>query len=89
MSKKNQKTKTYILDLDTIVNVESRLLRYFQSQKDILQARELLIISIGAFLGMKIFDNLKFKYEDLINLMVGETFIRIEKKTGKERVLVI
>jgi integrase len=89
MSKKNQKTTTYSLDWDTSVNLESRLLRDFQSQIDILKARELLMISIGARLGMRVIDNLNLKYEDLINLMVGERFIRIEKKTGKERVLVM
>jgi integrase len=89
MSKKNQKTTTYSLDWDTIVNLESRLLRDFQSRKDISKARELLMISIGARLGMRVIDNLNLKYEDLINLKVGERFIRIEKKTDKERILVM
>jgi integrase len=65
MSKKNQKTTTYSLDWDTIVNLESRLLRDFQSQKDILKARELLMISIGARLGLRVIDNLGLKWDDL------------------------
>jgi integrase len=89
MSKKNQKTTTYSLDWETVVNLESRLLRDFQSQKDILKARELLMISIGARLGMRVIDNLNLKYDDLNNLKVGERFIRIEKKTDKERILVM
>jgi integrase len=89
MSKKNQKTTTYSLDWETVVNLESRLLRDVQSQKDLLKTRELLMISIGTRLGMRVIDNLSFKYEDLIYLRVGERFIRIEKKTGKERVLVM
>ena len=32
MNNKNQKTTTYSLDWDTVVNLESRLLRDFQSQ---------------------------------------------------------
>jgi len=89
MSKKNQKTTTYSLDWETVVNLESRLLRDLQSQKDLIKARELLMVSIGTRLGMRVIDNLSLKYEDLIYLRVGERFIRIEKKTGKERVLVM
>lgn len=89
MSKKNQKTTTYSLDWETVVNLESRLLRDLQSQKDLLKTRELLMVSVGTRLGMRVIDNLGLKYEDLIYLKVGERFIRIEKKTGKERVLVM
>jgi hypothetical protein len=81
MSKKKQKTTTYSLDWETVVNLESRLLRDLQSQKDLIKARELLMISIGTRLGMRVIDNLSLKYEDLIYLRVGERFIRIEKKT--------
>lgn len=89
MSKKNQKTTTYSLDWETVVNLESRLLRDLQSQKDLLKTRELLMISIGSRLGMRVIDNLGLKWEDLRGLNVGERFIRIEKKTGKQRVLVM
>jgi integrase len=89
MSKKNQKTTTYSLDWETVVNLESRLLRDVQSQKDLLKTRELLMISIGTRLGMRVIDNLGLKWEDLRGLNIGERFIRIEKKTGKERVLVM
>ena len=47
------------------------------------------MISIGTRLGMRVIDNLNLKYEDLMNLKVGERFIRIEKKTDKERILVM
>lgn len=89
MSQKNQKTTTYSLDWETIVNLESRLLRDFQTKKDPTKGRELLMISIGARLGMRVIDNLNLKYQDLMNLKVGERFIRIEKKTDKERILVM
>jgi site-specific recombinase XerD len=89
MSKKNQKTTTYSLDWETVVNLESRLLRDVQSQKDLLKTRELLMVSIGTRLGMRVIDNLSLKYKDLLYLKVGERFIRVEKKTGKERVLVM
>jgi integrase len=89
MSKKNQKTTTYSLDWETVVNLESRLLRDFQLKKSPNAARNLLMVSIGTRLGLRVIDNLGLKWEDLRGLNVGERFIRIEKKTGKERVLVM
>lgn len=89
MGRKNQKTTTYSLDWETIVNLESRLLRDFQNQKTHDSARNLLIISIGARLGLRVIDNLNLRWMDLMDLSVGERFIRIEKKTSKERILVM
>ena len=89
MSKKNQKTTTYSLDWETVVNLESRLLRDFQLKKSPNAARKLLMVSIGTRLGLRVIDNLGLKWDDLRGLNVGERFIRIEKKTGKERVLVM
>jgi integrase len=89
MSKKNQKTTTYSLDWETVVNLESRLLRDFQLKKTPSAARNLLMVSIGTRLGLRVIDNLGLKWDDLRGLNVGERFIRIEKKTGKERVLVM
>jgi integrase len=89
MSVKNQKTTTYSLDWETVVNLESRLLRDFQLKKSPNAARNLLMVSIGTRLGLRVIDNLGLKWEDLRGLNVGERFIRIEKKTGKERVLVM
>jgi site-specific recombinase XerD len=89
MSGKNQKTTTYSLDWDTVVNLESRLLRDFQTNKSPESARNLLMISIGSRLGLRVIDNLNLKWMDLMELKVGERFIRIEKKTGKERILVM
>ena len=89
MGAKNQKTTTYSLDWDVVVNLESRLLRDFQSQRSLTKARDLLMVSIGVRLGMRVIDNLNLKWEDLIGLQVGERFIRIEKKTNKERILIM
>jgi integrase len=89
MSLKNQKTTTYSLDWETVVNLESRLLRDFQYHKTLNSARNLLMISIGTRLGLRVIDNLGLKWEDLRGLNVGERFIRVEKKTGKERILVM
>jgi integrase len=47
------------------------------------------MVSIGVRLGMRVIDNLNLKWEDLIGLQVGERFIRIEKKTNKERILIM
>ena len=86
---KGTKTTTYSLDWDTVMNLESRLLRDFQTNKTKDKARALLMISIGVRLGMRVIDNLNLKWEDLVGVQVGERFIRIEKKTDKERILVM
>ena len=86
---KGTKTTTYSLDWDTVMNLESRLLRDFQTNKTKDRARALLMISIGVRLGMRVIDNLNLKWEDLLGVQVGERFIRIEKKTDKERILVM
>ncbi len=89
MERKGIKTTTYSLDWDTVMNLESRLLRDFQTNKSKDRARSLLMISIGVRLGMRVIDNLNLKWEDLLGVQVGERFIRIEKKTDKERILVM
>jgi integrase len=86
---KGTKTTTYSLDWDTVMNLESRLLRDFQTNKTKERARSLLMVSIGVRLGMRVIDNLNLKWEDLLGVQVGERFIRIEKKTDKERILVM
>jgi integrase len=89
MNNKNQKTTTYSLDWNTVVNLESRLLRDFKSQKTLTKARDLLMVSIGVRLGMRVIDNLSLKWEDLMGIQVGDRFVRVEKKTNKERILVM
>lgn len=89
MERKGIKTTTYSLDWDTVMNLESRLLRDFQTHKTKDRARSLLMISIGVRLGMRVIDNLNLKWEDLLGVQVGERFIRVEKKTDKERILVM
>ena len=58
MERKGIKTTTYSLDWDTVMNLESRLLRDFQTNKTKDRARALLMISIGVRLGMRVIDNL-------------------------------
>jgi integrase len=87
--KGTRKTTTYSLDWDIIVNLESRLLRDFQTEKSKSKGTELLIISIGSRLGLRVIDNLSLKWKDLIDISVGERFIRIEKKTDRERILIM
>jgi integrase len=89
MERKGIKTTTYSLDWDAVMNLESRLLRDFQTNKTKNKARALLMVSIGVRLGMRVIDNLNLKWEDLLGVQVGERFIRIEKKTDKERILVM
>jgi integrase len=83
------KTTTYSLDWDVVMNLESRMIRDFQRESTSSKGIHLLMVSIGARLGLRIIDNLNLKWEDLIELEVGERFVRVEKKTDKERVLVM
>ncbi len=89
MERKGIKTTTYSLDWDAVMNLESRLLRDFQTNKTKDKARALLMVSIGVRLGMRVIDNLNLKWEDLLGVQVGERFVRIEKKPDKERILVM
>ena len=45
MGAKNQKTTTYSLDWEVVINLESRLLRDFQSQKSLTKAELLHFIT--------------------------------------------
>lgn len=83
------KRTTYSLDWNVVINLESRLLRDFQTEKSENKGRELLMVSIGVRLGMRVIDNLSLTWKDLIELKVGEKFVRVEKKTNKERILVM
>ena len=47
------------------------------------------MVSIGVRLGLRVIDNLSLKWDDLMGLEVGEKFVRVEKKTNKERILVM
>mgnify|MGYP002655351319 CR=1 FL=1 len=76
---------TLLIGLDTIVGLESRLLRDFLKERIITKGRDVLIISVGVRLGLRVIDSLSLRWEDLMGLEVGEKFIRIEKKTNKER----
>ncbi len=84
-----RKTTTYSLDWDVVVGLESRLMREYRNSNSSIDARELLMISIGVRLGLRVIDNLNLKWKDLIYLNVGEQFIVVEKKTNKERILVM
>jgi len=89
MAKAGQRTTTYSLDWEVIINLESRLLRDFQKSPTIEKGTNLMLISIGARLGLRVVDSLNLKWHDLLSIEVGEAFVRVEKKTGKERILVM
>jgi len=86
-SRKSRKTTTYSLDWDTISNLEARLIRDFNSTHSSDKALHLLMVSIGSRLGLRVADNLALKWSDLMNVPVGKPFVRIEKKTDKDRIL--
>ena len=86
---KGEKRTTYSLDWDTVMGLESRLLRDFINSKGQYKGKELLMVSVGVRLGLRVIDNLSLRWVDLMGLEVGEKFVRIEKKTNKERILVM
>jgi hypothetical protein len=75
------------------MNLESRLLR------DFVETNKQIIATLGARLidgdhwrmsqDQRLIDNLSLKSGGLLLLEVGERFVRIEQKTGRERVLVM
>ena len=89
MARAGQKTTTYSLDWDTIVNLESRLIRDFKKSPTFEVGTNLMLVSIGARLGLRVFDSLQLRWGDLTSVPVGEAFIRKERKTDKERLLVM
>jgi integrase len=89
MAKAGIKTTTYSLDWDVVVNLESRLIRDFKFSRTMHLGVDLLIVSIGSRLGLRVVDSLELKWEDLLGLKVGEAFVRSEKKSGKDRILVM
>lgn len=89
MAKAGQKTTTYSLDWDVVVNLESRLIRDFKISPTIDLGVDLMIITIGSRLGLRVVDSLELRWGDLVGLQVGEAFVRREKKTGKDRILVM
>lgn len=89
MAKAGQKTTTYSLEWEAIVNLESRLIRDFQKSPSLELGTNLMMVTIGSRLGLRVVDSLQLRWIDLVMVPVGEVFIRIERKTGKERILVM
>jgi site-specific recombinase XerD len=89
MAKAGQKTTTYSLDWEVVVNLESRLIRDFKKSPSLHLGTNLMLVTIGTRLGMRVVDSLELKWSDLIEINVGESFVRVEKKTNKQRLLVM
>jgi len=89
MAKAGLKTTTYSLDWDVVVNLELRLIRDFKISPTSDSGVDLMIITIGSRLGLRVVDSLDLKWGDLLGLQVGEAFVRRERKTGKDRILVM
>jgi integrase len=89
MAKAGHKTTTYSLDWDVVVNLESRLIRDFKISSTNDVGVDLMIITLGSRLGLRVFDSLELRWQDLVGLQVGEAFVRREKKTDKDRILVM
>jgi site-specific recombinase XerD len=50
---------------------------------------ELMMVSVGVRLGLRIIDTLSLRWCDLVDLEIGEKFVRLEQKTQKNRILVM
>lgn len=71
------------------MNLESRLIRDFKKSPTFEVGTNLMLVSVGARLGLRVFDSLQLRWCDLTPVPVGEAFIRKERKTDKERLLVM
>lgn len=89
IEEKSKKRTTYPLEWENVILLENKLFREFKSDRNKKKGMDLLMISVGVRLGLRIIDTLSLKWCDLIGLEVGEKFIRVEKKTNKERILVM
>jgi integrase len=90
MSQKGLKTTTYSIDWETLVRLESRLLYTLRKQpKNDRSIQDLLTISLGSRLGLRVGELLKLKWKDLRDINPGERIIINEQKTGKQRVVVM
>ncbi len=85
----NNKRTTYPMDWDTVISLESRLLREFKDNMGKRKGMELMMVSVGVRLGLRIIDTLSLRWCDLVDLEVGEKFVRLEQKTQKNRILVM
>ena len=86
---KNNKRTTYPLDWDSVISLESRLFREFNDSPIQSKGMELLMVSVGVRLGLRVIDTLSLKWSDLVDLEIGEKFVRLEMKTQKNRILVM
>jgi len=89
IEEKSKKRTTYPLEWENVTLLENKLLREFQNNVCKKRGMDLLMISVGVRLGLRIIDTLSLKWSDLVELEIGEKFIRVEKKTNKERILVM
>ena len=81
MSRKSQRTTTYSLEWNVLTSLESRILRDFKATHTQDKARELLMISIGSRLGLRVIDNLNLRWGDLADLKSGEQFVQSDAKS--------
>jgi len=73
MAKAGQKTTTYSLDWEVVVNLESRLIRDFKKSPSLHLGTNLMLVTIGTRLGMRVVDSLELKWSDLFALKKKQT----------------
>ena len=87
--KKGQKSTTFPLEWELVKNWENQLLMTFlQSEKE-KDSTDLLMVSLGCRLGLRVGDLIRFRWRDLIETPAGETLMVVEQKTRKIRTLLI
>lgn len=89
MSKFGQRTTTFPVDWDSIVKLESLLLRSFLETKDDRVGIDLMMICIGSRFGLRVSDLLKLKWNQLIEIKPGQSLTLVEKKTKKIRQITV
>jgi integrase len=90
MSQKGIKTTTYSLDWETLIRLETRLQYKVRTQiGNDSNVQDLLIISLGSRLGLRVGELLKLTWNELKGIKPGERIIINEQKTGKQRIVIM
>ncbi len=83
------KTTTYPVEWKKIVNLEDSLLGKFSREPEIKLGINLLMICLGSRFGLRISDLISLRWKDLLGKEVNEEFIITEKKTNKNRTMMM
>jgi len=85
--KQIRKTTTFPLPWEKVIKLENQLLMRFLETEKLTDATDLMTITLGCRMGLRVNDLLQFRWKDLSDVPVGEDLIVKERKTQKLRIL--